>query len=54
MYNVWSIGGSTQYYPTDVGIPLGEWDSTYFVFEIHYDNAGLFFSYYDKPFDLVA
>lgn len=40
MYNVWSVGGGTQYYPKDVGIPLGEWDSTYFVMEIHYDNPG--------------
>ncbi|XP_040579615.1 DBH-like monooxygenase protein 1 [Lepeophtheirus salmonis] len=38
----WGLGGEPFYFPEDVGYPLGQnyGGSTYYMFEIHYDNPG--------------
>lgn len=39
VYMVWATGGDAFTLPKDVGLPLSEDDeTTYFLFEIHYDN----------------
>ena len=39
---VWATGGDALNLPKDVGIPLAEdHETTYFLFEIHYDNPDL-------------
>eukprot|EP00096_Caligus_rogercresseyi_P012709 TRINITY_DN5418_c0_g1_i1.p1 TRINITY_DN5418_c0_g1~~TRINITY_DN5418_c0_g1_i1.p1 ORF type:complete len:606 (+),score=135.14 TRINITY_DN5418_c0_g1_i1:292-2109(+) len=40
----WGLGGEPFYFPENVGYPLGQnyGGSTYYMFEIHYDNPGLY------------
>ena len=39
----WGVGGEPFYFPDEAGYPMGEdhGGSTYYMFEVHYDNPGL-------------